>query len=169
MTTQTKKRKEFRDIVEDIDVAMLTTIQNNKPYCRPMALRHMDEEDSLWFLTDSTSEKIDDIEYTPYANVSFSDPEDGTFLSVTGKAEIIRDEEKQKELWTPLAKVWFEGPDDPKLVLLKLKPEEVEYWDSPSNPFSAFIELIKKGVNGAHEIGDHGVIDYPAKNAERTL
>jgi general stress protein 26 len=39
-----------------------------------------------------------------------------------------------KELWNPIMKAWFpEGLHDPKILLVKAEPEEVEYWDNSSS------------------------------------
>jgi general stress protein 26 len=36
-------------------------------------------------------------------------------------------------LWNPFIAAWFEGKDDPKLVLLRLDPEHAEVWLNESN------------------------------------
>ena len=36
-------------------------------------------------------------------------------------------------LWNPFIAAWYEGKDDPKLVLLKLEPESAEIWENASS------------------------------------
>jgi general stress protein 26 len=51
---------------------------------------------------------------------------------VSGRAEVVHDKTKAEELWTPGVATRFPtGPDDPRLVLLRVEVEAVEYWDSP--------------------------------------
>jgi general stress protein 26 len=40
-------------------------------------------------------------------NVSFSDPAHQNYVSISGKAEIVSDKTKAKELWNPYLKAWF--------------------------------------------------------------
>lgn len=56
--------------------------------------------------------------------------------------------EKQKELWNPFAKVWFDGPEDPNIVLLKVTVDGAEYWDGPSNKMASLFALVKAVVTG---------------------
>ena len=41
-----------------------------------------------------------------------------------------RDPAHIKRLWKEAFKVWFKGPDDPTIVLIRLIPTEAEYWDN---------------------------------------
>jgi len=52
------------------------------------------------------------------------------FITVAGKAEIIKDKAKFAEHWTKDLDAWFkEGIDTPGLVLLKVHAARVHYWD----------------------------------------
>jgi general stress protein 26 len=39
-------------------------------------------------------------------NVSFSDPSHQSYVSVSGRGEIVQDKAKAKELWSPVLKAW---------------------------------------------------------------
>ena len=52
------------------------------------------------------------------------------WLSVTGRAALQRDPAHIKRLWKEAFKLWFKGPDDPSIVLIRLAPTEAEYWDN---------------------------------------
>ncbi len=40
-------------------------------------------------------------------NVSFSDPPHQSYVSISGRAEVIQDKTKAKELWNPYLKAWL--------------------------------------------------------------
>ena len=63
-------------------------------------------------------------------NVSYADPNNEAYVSVSGAARTFRDPAKARELWNSGARRWFpEGPDDPRLMILKVEIVQAEYWD----------------------------------------
>jgi general stress protein 26 len=65
--------------------------------------------------------------------VSYSSPSDDCYVSISGRAEVIRDHVRARELWSPMDEEWFpHGPDDPQLVLIRIKIDSAAYWDSLS-------------------------------------
>ena len=55
-------------------------------------------------------------------------------MSVSGRAEIVRDKAKIQEKWSEPLRAWFpEGKDDPQIALIRVHPVRGEYWDSPSS------------------------------------
>jgi hypothetical protein len=56
----------------------------------------------------------------------------------------FRDPAKARELWNSGARRWFpEGPDDPRLMILKVEIVQAEYWDVDKR---AMIRLLDKGA-----------------------
>ncbi len=81
-----------------------------------------------------------------YANDGSSE-----YLSLFGTAEILKDQAKVEELWTPWAKTWFnEGKDDPTITLLKVKPQEGHYWDTKNNKMVQMAKIAVGAVTGKH-------------------
>ncbi len=145
----------LRDRIQNIEVAMFTTLDQGTLRSRPMAVRHVERDTDLWFFSDKDSAKIHELAIDCHANASFSDPKHNTYVSVSGSVEYIQDLEKQREFWTPLAKLWFSGPDDPNLVLLKLNMESAEYWDSSSNRMVNLFNLVKAMAGQPSDLGEH--------------
>ena len=56
--------------------------------------------------------------------------------------------EKIRALWNPGAKLFFEGPDDPRLGLLRVTPSEAEYWSSNSTWIGNLIQMAVAKVTG---------------------
>jgi general stress protein 26 len=122
------------DIVNDIEFAMLTTVDlEGSLRSRPLATRQFDSDGGLWFFTSISSGKIAEIDSHRRVNLSYSRPAHQNYASISGVTQVIRDEAKARELWTPMLLAWFpDGVDDPDLVLLRVLVEEAEYWDLPT-------------------------------------
>lgn len=111
-----------------------------------------DSEDALWFFSEACSHKIDDIHGHRSVNVSYSDPVADRFVSVTGRARLVREREKIKALWRSSLVEWFpKGAEDPELVLLRIDVHEAEIWQSPRQQVD--MELaIASGPSSTHEM-----------------
>jgi len=117
-------------MIDAINVGMLTTADEvGHLRARPMATQRA-EDGHLWFFTRKDSPKIDEIRKDCQVNVTYSDPANQVYVSVSGLARTLKDEAKVRELWTGEAQRWFpEGPDDPRIALLAVEISKAEYWD----------------------------------------
>src|SRR5687767_14631766 len=122
-------KHEFDQILSHFDTAMLVTrAQDGAMHARPMAIAKREASGDLWFATSIDSPKIDELELEN--RVCASMQSENRFLTISGRAEIVRDRARIDELWQSAWKAWFpNGKDDPNLVLLKLSATEAEYWD----------------------------------------
>lgn len=154
-------------LIKGIRVAMLTTVQEDGSlHCRPMATQEVDFDGDLWFFTSASSPKISEIKHDQHVNVAYASPEDNRYVSVCGRVEIVRDRKKAEELWSPYVKGWFpKGPDDPDLVLLKVKVLWAEYWDSPHATAVRLAGFLKATLTGKplESPGDTGTINLQDK------
>jgi general stress protein 26 len=163
----TQKRSDdlekLRDMIKDIDFCMLTTIDDEgDPHSRPMSSNgDIDENGDLWFFTNASSLKVSEVKQSPKVNVSFADPENQRYVSVTGTATVVRDRQKIDELWRPAFKMWFpEGKDDPDIALLKVSLEKGEYWDSPSSTIGYALSFVASLVTGKQpDFGENKKVD----------
>ena len=124
--------KKLRKLVKDARVAMLTTVAGDGTLrSRPMAVLKAPLGEDLWFFTRASAPKTGEIRDNDRVNVTFSDCEADRYLSVSGRASIVRDTARIDELWSGRMKSWFpEGKRDPDLALLRVHVEHAEYWDS---------------------------------------
>jgi general stress protein 26 len=150
-------------MVKDIDFCMLTTLdENGDPHSRPMSSNgDIDQTGNLWFFTSVSSHKVSEIENTPKVNVSFADPENQRYVSVTGVANLVRDRKKIEELWRPEFRMWFpEGKDDPEIALMQIKLEKAEYWDSPSSTIGFALSFVSSLITGKQpDFGENKKLD----------
>ena len=91
--TQLDDLEKLREMIKDIDLCMLTTVdESDDLHSRPMSLNSdVDEEGNLWFFTSSNSHKASEIERTPNVNVSFIDSKQQHYVSISGMAELVHD------------------------------------------------------------------------------
>lgn len=142
--------KKLAEMIEDIDFAMLTTVAaDGTLHSRPMSTQRVETDGDLWFFTRESAPKVGEIEQEQQVNVSYSKPEDQRYVSVSGRAVVVRDRAKIEELWNPVLKAWFpKGLDDPDIALLRVSAERAEYWDSPSSAVAHAVSFIKAVVTG---------------------
>ncbi len=146
--------KRLNDLIKEVEIAMLTTIDKGALRSRPMATQQTEFDGDLWFFTSSETHKTDEIEKDNRVNVSYALPSDNTYISVSGKAEIVKDRAKIEELWNPIYKAWFpDGLDDPNIILLKIEVEQAEYWDSSSSTVVQIYGFLKALATGERADG----------------
>jgi general stress protein 26 len=162
--TQSDDLQKLREMVKDIDFCMLTTVdENGDLHSRPMSVNgEIDPDGDLWFFTGVSSHKVSEIAKLPKVNVSFADPENQHYVSITGTAQLVRDRNKIDELWKPEFKMWFpEGKDDPEIALLRISLEKAEYWDSPSSTIGYALSFVSSLVTGKEaDYGANKKLDF---------
>ena len=143
--------QKLRELVKDIDFCMLTTVdEGGDLHSRPMSSNgDIDPNGDIWFFTNASSHKVSEIAKLAKVNVSFADPDNQRYVSVSGRAQLDRDRKKIDELWRPEFKIWFpKGKDDPEVALLRIKLEKAEYWDSPSSTIGYALSFVSSLVTG---------------------
>lgn len=160
---QEENIRKLGKLIKGIRVAMLTTAEDDGTlHSRPMATQHIDFDGDLWFFTLNHTAKVFEVKRHRQVNLSYSDPENQRYVAVSGRASVVRDREKARELWNPLHRAWFpKGLDDPELTLLKVAAEKAEYWDSPSAPVVQLIGFVKAMAAGKrYEPGENVKLDF---------
>ncbi|MEW6253032.1 MAG: pyridoxamine 5'-phosphate oxidase family protein [Planctomycetota bacterium] len=134
-TTRSDVIAKLDDLTRDIHVAMLTTtMPDGVLRSRPMAAPQRSFDGDFWFFTGWNTEKVHELLTDAHVNLTFVKHEDNRYVSASGRATIVRDRGKAKELWSPAFKAWFpKGLDDSNLALLRVRVEQAEYWDAPSS------------------------------------
>ncbi|MDN4492973.1 pyridoxamine 5'-phosphate oxidase family protein [Ureibacillus aquaedulcis] len=118
----------MRELIKDIDIAMLTTSTEDGLVSRPMKTQEVEFDGDLWFFTKKDTDKYEEILHDQDVNVAYVGK---SYVSVRGRAEIVEDLEKKKELWSKAyEKIMQTSYDDPNLILIKVKVDAAEYWDS---------------------------------------
>jgi general stress protein 26 len=160
MSTSNEDKTKVFDLVKDIKMAMLATVSpEGRMHARPMASIQKDFDGALWFMSREHSLKVDEIEARPDVLLAYSHPGRQHYVSITGKARVVRDRAKINELWTEADRVWFpKGPDDPELTLLAVDIEQAEYWDAPSSAMIHAYGYLKARLAGESPDGGENKI-----------
>ena len=147
--TRQESIEKLKTLIEDIDFAMLTTINGGQLRSRPMSTQKYESDNELWFFTSDQTHKVEEIKADNRVNVAYAEPDDNVYVSVSGRAALVKDRAKIEELWNPILKAWFpDGLEDPTLSLLKVTIEEAEYWDSPNSKLVQIAGFVKALVTG---------------------
>ena len=137
------------DIIEKIGVCMLTTQFGGGLRARPLEARPDREANLIFFVTDIHSAKEDEIGIAPDVGLVFIDANDKAYLSITGRASIMRDAEKTNAVWRKSDEAWWPGgPGDPDVCLLRIEPSTAELWDGPASAAVTAFEFLKARLTG---------------------
>jgi general stress protein 26 len=138
----------------------LTTItMDGRLTSRPMTLQQVEFDGDLWFFAERHSNPVRHIAASPEVNVGVGSG--GSWVSLTGDAVVVEDVAKKRELWNSGVEAWFpQGPDDESVVLLKVKAESAEYWDTPGGRLATAFSFVKAKVTGERiEAGENEKVD----------
>lgn len=162
MDSQREARSALWEKVKDVRVAMLTTVdEQGALHSRPMYTQEAEQPDGLWFLTSRGSSKARELAGEHHVNLAYADPDKNLYVSVAGSGRLVDDRAKARELWNPMNKAFFpDGPDDPDLVLLHVKPESAEYWEGPAGKVQQLFGMARTMITGEpHDAGENREID----------
>lgn len=136
--------------IKNIKVCMLTTIDEDGTLrSRPMAGWQDAFDGTLWFFTRASSHKVHEIGNHHEVNLAYAEPDRQDYVSVSGRAELVRDPDKARQLWREYLTTWFpKGLDDPDMALLKVTVEKAEYWDAPSSAMVYLYGYAKAKLTG---------------------
>lgn len=114
-------------------VAMLTTVgPDGSLRSRPMAA--LDQpiiNGEVWFFTEYDTATTNKIGVEHKVSLAYADPACERYVSLSVLATIVRDPELVRRFWNEAAKAWFpNGPDDPAIVLLRVRIHGGNAWDS---------------------------------------
>ncbi len=153
----------LKEKIEKVKVAMLTTEEEDGHLrSRPMYTTEAESTGILWFFTSDHTDKASAIAHDSRVNLAYADPGADTYISVSGKAEIVKDKAKMHDLWNPSLKAWFpDGLDTPDVALLKITVDKAEYWDVASSKMVQLYGFVKATLTGksARDAGHHEKLD----------
>ncbi len=117
--------------LEKYDYSELITKRENGDFDSRI-MTHIIQKDKfvLWYPTRTHTKKTDEIQRNPDVKVLLNGFTYGYSISLTGKAEVIYDEELRRDFWDDKLYFFFkDGPSDPEYCLIKFVPEKIEFLD----------------------------------------
>lgn len=153
----------IKELAEDIKMCMFCTELAERPIpTRPMAVQEVDDKGNLWFISSAQSNKNFEIKHDDSVQLIFAKNADSHFLSVYGNATIYTDKEHIDDIWSPVAKAWFEeGKNDPNVTVIKVSPATAYYWDTKNGKMISMLKIAAAAVTGdkADNVGVEGKLN----------
>jgi general stress protein 26 len=153
MATKKEKNEKVIKMLGNHKTTMLVTHDKQGGLVsRPMTTQKPEFDGDVWFFVSSDADVIEEIEANSEVNIAYSIDEN--YLSLSGKASMVDDDAKKKELWYPELKQWFngEGPESPIVRLIKVEVKTARYWDLSQAD-------RKNGKSGSKKQEDESPID----------
>lgn len=146
MSSPEHKQKIWK-MIKDIKVGMLVTLDGEMPRARPMHLVQSDYDGTLWFYTRRSAEKVFETRQDCDVCLSFSDQEEGVYVSLSGKATLSDDRALIEKYWNPFVAAWFpEGKDDPDVAMMAIKVQFGEHWKAKESKTFQLYEIAKANL-----------------------
>jgi general stress protein 26 len=119
-------REMAEKILEDNMVGTMATIEGSKPHSRYMTF--FNDNLILYSVTSKNTHKVEELSKNPFTHILIGYDGKGfldSFLEIEGKVEISSDDAMKEKVWNKALKIWFEGPDDPNMIVLKVTPSKM--------------------------------------------
>jgi general stress protein 26 len=147
--THVENLSKLIDLIRDIRIALLTTVDREGGFhTRPVQTLQVDDDGALWFFTDWSSAKADELRHDVRVSLGYADPAKNAYVALSGSGRLLRDPQRAKQLWGAEQRAYYpDGPGDTRLALLRVTMERAEYWIAPGLT-SHVIAAVKAAVTG---------------------
>jgi len=134
------------NLIKDVKVGMLVTKdeEGESMHARPMQLVQDAYDGTLYFYTSKNAAKIFEIREDRDVCLTFSEPKDQIYVSLSGNAQLSEDKALINRYWNSYIASWFEdGKEDDDLAILKVKINKGEHWNAKKNKMIQLFEIAK--------------------------
>jgi general stress protein 26 len=138
------------EMIRDVEIAMLTTVsEDGSLRSRPMATQRHAFDGTLRFFVPASGALAADVRRTPRIAVSYAEPKEERYVSISGNARVVRDPVRIAQLWHPMLERWFpKGQADPDLALLEVEAESADAWDGRKGTLARVYEKLRAVTSG---------------------
>lgn len=143
--------------IKDIPVAMMATLDEGVIRSRPMHNVQKEFSGKLWYFTDLTAAKTEEIEEFHEVCLSYEDTHKQLYISVSGTARVVRSPSLIDKFWNPMVSAWFpEGKDDPRVGLVEVDVHQAEVWDAKRNRMTQLFKMAMANAKDKRpDLGEH--------------
>ncbi|HAH20284.1 MAG: hypothetical protein A2Y00_09495 [Omnitrophica WOR_2 bacterium GWF2_43_52] len=127
-------KKKILKVIQGSKLASLATISGGKPWVRYVVTRS--EGLCLYICTFKDARKLKQIQKNRNIHLTIGgsmEHMDAPYVQIAAKAKVRSDTGIRKKLWLPFMGKYYTGVNDPKYVVLEVKPEFIEYMDSETH------------------------------------
>jgi general stress protein 26 len=146
-------------VPEGMTVAMVMTMIGRTHTSRPVTVADC-RDGRLSFLVSRGTDWVSSIAgREALVHVTIADDRATRYLSLNGTAIVVADADEAERLWSPAARAWFDGPDDPDLGVLHFDVTSGHYWDGPGGRVGRAVALVRAALTGdGDQIGTSGPV-----------
>ena len=158
-----EEKQKVWELIKDVGIALMVTSTGEGMRGRPMAAINKEFSGQLWFATRDETPKTDEIAHEGHVLLAYSEPKSQNYVSVAGRAKLVHDTGKVKDLWSEgLRGLFPKGPEDPGISLICVEVDSAEYWDAPSSKWLYAYGYAKARLTGEppHDVGENKVVNF---------
>lgn len=133
--TQQQLQETALEIMNTDRVGIMATVANNKPYARYMTFFY--ENGILFTITHSETHKIEEILQNPFTHILLGYEGEGfgdAYVEIEGNVTVTSGDHMIEKLWNDHVSPWFNGPDDPDLLVLEIRPQQIRLLNKKGLP-----------------------------------
>jgi general stress protein 26 len=140
------ERQRVRALIERAGVAVLMNVDEKGTHIgRPMLPLLIPNDSHIYFLTHQSSRKVTQLAVRTQVGLSIVTA--NCFVVAAGSAQLSRDPELIRRLWSPTYRAWFpEGKDDREATVIRVAVERIDYWEPPSSRIVRLVQAVKAVV-----------------------
>lgn len=156
--------EQLNSMIQDIDIGMFTTeAQSGLLRSRPMTTASRNFDGDLWFFTSKSDPRVGDIKANSRVGISYACQDTKSYVSISGTASLVDDQQKLEALWRDDLKEWFpNGLESTDLALIKVQVDYAEYWDHSQSVMVHLLKYVKSIVTGkSDDAVDHEELNWP--------
>jgi len=153
-----EKTKDLFKMIDEIKLAMLTTVRSDGSLVsRAMYTNDRHPQGTLWFFTNNESCKMDELEQENNVNVAYVNHSTGEWVSISGKAKIVRDKSTIRDFYNSNVKAWLGdlndgvrdgSTEDPRLALISVEPVSIHWQRKDSTVIGGYLQVLLGKLTG---------------------
>ncbi|WP_439532862.1 pyridoxamine 5'-phosphate oxidase family protein [Polymorphobacter sp.] len=144
------------EMIEGAHVCTFSSLDGNRIRSHPMTPQFVEGERTIWFMTEAGASKLSDLRADSDVTLAFGNTGSGNYVSLMGRGNIVVDRDRVHRLWKAPLKQYFDGPDDPKIVLIAFNADEADYWDGPNAVMAGIKMLVTAATGEPADLGESG-------------
>lgn len=152
MTTPAELETKFWKALKSDRTVMLGLDGAEQGHTRPMTAQFEDDRSPIWFFAGRDNAFFKALKPGDPVIAAFSSKGHDLFASISGTLREDTDRAVIDRLWNPFIAAWYDGKDDPNLVLLRLDATQAEVWLNENNLLAGVKMLL--GVDPKKDYSD---------------
>ncbi len=163
MTDRTMTEAEAIDAIwslaKSIDFCMFVTWDGERQRARPLSARVFRDQGLIHFLVDASGKVDEQIAKFPKVTLAFADIGKHDYVAITGTASVSDERAEVDALWTAADKAWWDGPEDPAIRVVTVRPEDAELWKGQNRMILAAKLLTAAATGIKADMGENAKVD----------